>query len=110
MGRLEQQFRETINRRNAIAPEIARLGELRSRLLANNIELDQKAALLTEQINTLETRVNAMASQDAAMREALRAGEDELKVLRANGAGEPGTALADRSRPRPQAGRVEIPR
>ena len=84
MGRLEQQFRETINRRNAIAPEIARLGELRSRLLANNIELDQTAALLAEQITTLEARVNEMASQDSGMREALRAGEDELKVLRAN--------------------------
>ena len=50
MGRLEQQFRETTNRRNAIAPEIERLGEQRARLLANNIELDQKAALLAEQI------------------------------------------------------------
>jgi chromosome segregation protein len=84
MARLEQQFRETINRRDAIAPEIARLGELRSRLLTNNIELDQKATLLAEQITALEGRVNEMASQDAGMREALRAGEDELKVLRAN--------------------------
>ncbi len=84
MGRLEQQYRETINRRNAIAPEIGRLGELRSRLLANNIELDQKVAVLTEEIANLEARVNEMASQDAGMREALRAGEDELKVLRAS--------------------------
>jgi chromosome segregation protein len=84
MGRLENQYRETINRRNAIAPEIGRLGELRSRLLTNNIELDQKVALLTEQITTLEGRVNEMASKDAGMREALRAGEEELKVLRAN--------------------------
>jgi chromosome segregation protein len=84
MGRLEQQFRETINRRNAIAPEIARLGESRSRLLADNIELDQAVARLADQISTLETRVNEMASQDSGMREALRAGEDELKVLRAN--------------------------
>ncbi len=50
MGRLEQQFRETTHRRNAIAPEIERLGEQRARLLANNIELDQRAALLAEQI------------------------------------------------------------
>jgi chromosome segregation protein len=82
MGRLEQQFRETTTRRNAIAPEIARLGEQRSRLLADNIELDQRAGLLAEQIATLEARVNQMASQDAAMRESLRLGEEELKTLR----------------------------
>ena len=82
MARLEQQFRETTNRRNAIAPEIERLGEARARLLANNIELDQKAAVLAGQITTLEALVNEMASQEAAMREALRAGEEELKLLR----------------------------
>jgi chromosome segregation protein len=83
MARLEQQFREITNRRNAIAPEIERLGELRAHLLANNIELDQKVAILAEQITTLEARVNEMASQEAAMREALRGGEEELKLLRA---------------------------
>ena len=83
MGRLEQQFRETTNRRNAIAPEISRLGEQRARLLADNIELDQKGTLLAEQIITLEAQVNEMATQDAGMREALRANEEELKGLRA---------------------------
>ncbi len=83
MGRLEQQFREMTNRRNAIAPEISRLGEQRSRLLANNIELDQRAAELAGQITGLDTQVNQMATQDAVMREALRAGEEELKGLRA---------------------------
>jgi chromosome segregation protein len=82
MARLEQQFRETINRRNNIAGEIERMGELRARLLADNIELDQMAALLAEETNGLEARVNEMAAQDAAMRESLRAGEDELKTLR----------------------------
>ena len=52
-------------------------------LLADNIELDQKAAVLAEQITALEARVNEMATQDAGMREALRAGEEELKALRA---------------------------
>ena len=83
MGRLEQQFRETSARRNAIAPEIERLGEQRSRLLANNIELDRKASQLAGEITALEARVNEMASRDAAMREALRTGEEELKTLRA---------------------------
>jgi chromosome segregation protein len=83
MARHEQQFRETITRRNAIAAEIERLGEQRARLLADNIELDQMAALLAEEIGSLEARVNQMATEDAAMREALRAGEEELKTLRA---------------------------
>ncbi len=83
MSRLEHQFRETTNRRNAIAPEIERMGELRARLLADNIELDQRANALAQQIGELEARVNEMAAQDAAMREALRAGEEELKILRA---------------------------
>jgi chromosome segregation protein len=82
MGRLEQQFRETGNRRNAIAPETERLGALRARLLADNIELDQRATALAGQIAALEARVNEMALQDASMREALRAGEEELKALR----------------------------
>jgi chromosome segregation protein len=84
MARLEQQFRETTNRRNAIAPEIERLGEQRARLLADNIELDRKAVELAESIAQLEMRVNEMASQDAGMRDALRGGEEELKVLRAS--------------------------
>ena len=84
MGRLEHQFRETTQRRNTLAPEIERLGEHRSRLLTDNIELDQKIAKLTEEIAALEARVNEMASQDAGMREALRAAEEALKVLRAS--------------------------
>ncbi len=83
MERLEHQFRETTHRRNSIAPEIERLGELRSRLLADNIELDQRVNVLAEEIAGLEGRVNEMAAQDAGMREALRAGEEELKTLRA---------------------------
>ncbi len=83
LGRLEQQFRETASRRNTLAPEIERLGEMRARLLADNIELDQKAAALAEEIGLLEAAVNEMAAQDGSMREALRAGEEELKGLRA---------------------------
>jgi chromosome segregation protein len=84
MGRLEQQWREITNRRNAIAPEIERLGLERARLLADNIELDRRAAELAGEISALEIRVNEMAQQDAGMREALRAGEEELKTLRAS--------------------------
>ena len=87
MARLEQQFRETTNRRNAIAPEIERLGEQRARLLADNIELDRKAAQLAEQIHSSKREVEPPGREETGMREALRSGEEELKVLRAAGAG-----------------------
>ena len=83
MSRHEQQFRETIARRNAISAEIERLGEQRARLLADNIDLDQTAARLTEEIVQLEGAVNQMATEDAGFRETLRANEEELKTLRA---------------------------
>ena len=83
MGRLEQQFRETAARRNALAPEIGRMGEQRARLLASNIELDRRATELATEIGALEAQVNQMSADDAAMREALRAAEEELKTLRA---------------------------
>ena len=83
MARTEQQLRETLARRNAIAPEIERLGEQRARLLADNIELDRKAAALAGDIGALEALVNEMAAQDAAQREQLRAGEEDLKTTRA---------------------------
>jgi chromosome segregation protein len=83
MARLEQQLRETVGRRNAIAPEIERLGDQRARLLASNIELDGRAALLAGEIAALDGRASEMASADAALREALRAGEEDLKLTRA---------------------------
>jgi chromosome segregation protein len=82
MGRLQHQFEETSARRNAIAPEIERLGEQRARLLADNIELDQRATVLATETAAQEVRVLDMATQEAAMREALRTGEEELKTLR----------------------------
>jgi chromosome segregation protein len=82
MGRLDQEFRQAAGRRSALAPEIERLGELRARLLADNIELDRQSAALAEEISGLEIRVNEMATEDDALREALRTGEEELKGLR----------------------------
>ena len=83
MARLDQQFRETTERRNGIGVEINRLGEQRARLLADNVELERGSALLAEQILEIEGRVNQMAAEDTARREALRVNEEELKTLRA---------------------------
>ena len=82
MGRLQQQFQETANRRNATAAEIERLGEQRARLLKDNIELDRRGAELGAGISRMEAAVNQMAVEDGTAREALRAGEEELKTLR----------------------------
>ena len=60
-------------RRSRIAPEIERLGIERARLLADNIELDRKSAVLAEQISGIEGRVQTLASEEARVREALRA-------------------------------------
>jgi chromosome segregation protein len=85
MARLEQQFGETSARREAIALETERLGLERSRLLADNVELDRRSVQLGDEIVALETRVDVMAFQEADMREALRDGEEDLKALRAGG-------------------------
>ena len=82
MTRLEQQFEETTHRRHAVAAEIERLGEQRARLLADNIELDRRGAELAGEIAQIDAVVNEMAVRDLASREALRAGEDELKAMR----------------------------
>ncbi len=84
MGRLKNQFREIATRRNAIAPEIERMGSHRARLLENNIELDQDVTRLTGDIAALDAQVQEMAAKDIAMREALRARDEELKTLRMN--------------------------
>jgi chromosome segregation protein len=82
LARMEQLFHETTDRRGGIAAEMDRLGEQRARLLADNVELTQKAALRAEQIVEQDARVNQMASEEAARRETLRAGEEDLKTLR----------------------------
>jgi len=83
MARLEAQYKETAARRGQIAPEIQRLGEQRARLLADNIELDRKGVELVERITQVETEENRLADEEARLREALRTGDEELKVLRA---------------------------
>src|SRR6185312_1385036 len=54
LARLEHQSREMSNRREQIAGEVARWGETRARILAENIELDQKLTGLAEQIVAAE--------------------------------------------------------
>jgi hypothetical protein len=111
MARLEQQFRETSARRDAIAPEIERLGAERSRLLADNIELDRRSAQLAGEIGRpgsargrhglRGSRICAKPCARARNRSSSCAPAVEENAR---------TALANRSRAGPQASRAEVSR
>ena len=97
-------------RRDAIAPEIERLGEERARLLADNIELDQpsrRAGRRDRRPGSPRQR-NGRAGCRHARSPARRRRRAEGPARRR--AGKPGEALADRSRAGAQAGRTEVPR
>jgi chromosome segregation protein len=83
LARLENQFREMSARRQQIATEIARWGETRARILAENIELDQKITSLGEQITAAERLVLELSEKEARQREALAAADEVLRELRA---------------------------
>ncbi len=83
IARLENEARERVSRRKNLAEEIERLGVDRARLLADNIELDGKAAVLGERILHLESAADRLAAEEAGMRERLATGDEELKRLRA---------------------------
>ena len=82
MSRLESQWKERAARREEISREIERLGIERSRLLADNIELDRKSAELCEQVLSTDAGVNRLATEETEMRGALAAGEETLKAIR----------------------------
>jgi chromosome segregation protein len=83
MSRLEAQWKERVTRRDEIASDIERLGIERSRLLADNIELDLKSALLGEQVLSTDAEVNRLATQEIELRGGLATGEESLKAIRA---------------------------
>lgn len=83
MSRLESQWKERVARREEIAREIERLGIERSRLLADNIELDRKSGELGEQVLSTDAEVNRLATQEIELRAGLASGEESLKTIRA---------------------------
>ncbi len=82
MSKLESQHKDRAARREEITREIERLGIERSRLLADNIELDRKSAELAEQVLTTDAEVNQLATEETEMRGSLASGEENLKALR----------------------------
>ena len=83
LARLFQQFEQTSSRRKALGADVQRWGENRSRILTENIELDQKLTALTEQIGTGERTVLELAGEEVKHRETLAAADESLRVLRA---------------------------
>jgi chromosome segregation protein len=81
-ARLESQRAEVDQRRKDLAQEQERLGVERARLLSDNIGLDQKAAVLAEQVAESETSVERLAAEETSLREGLAALEESLRTLR----------------------------
>jgi chromosome segregation protein len=81
-ARLEGQIRQLVTRREELGRDLQRMGVERARLLADNIELDQKAASLTEALTAASAEVERLALEEIAGRAALLALEDSLKALR----------------------------
>ncbi|MGD0580860.1 MAG: hypothetical protein ABSC08_18265, partial [Bryobacteraceae bacterium] len=93
MARLEQQRREVFNRRANLSSEIERLGVSRTRLLENNLALDQRATSLQDEQQHFETFVAELAAREASERASIQVGEEDLKRLRQTAA----AALEERS-------------
>jgi len=93
VSRLDQQTREVVNRRENLSREMERVGVARTRLLENNLELDQRATSLKDQQEHFEKSVATLSEREAVERSALAAGDEELKRLRLSAA----TALGSRS-------------
>jgi chromosome segregation protein len=79
---MDSRHREMVERCQEIASELERLGVERARLLADNIELDRRAALLAQGIEALERKAGELAAQESEARAALAAIEESLKQLR----------------------------
>ena len=83
LARIEAQWNEITARCQELEREIARLGAERARLLADNIELEQKTASLASEIQAAESEVNRLALAETELRDSLAQAEEKLKLLRA---------------------------
>jgi chromosome segregation protein len=80
--RLDAQIRQLAARRDQLMRELERMGVERARLLADNIELDQRAARLAEETGAALAHVEQLAAEAASGRATLAGLEESLKSLR----------------------------
>ncbi len=81
-SRLQSQIDELGNRRRDLAAEMERMGVDRARLLADNIELDERAAALAGEIAAAEADVAELEAREQEERAGLAAIEDALRQMR----------------------------
>jgi chromosome segregation protein len=93
VARLEQQTREVINRRENLTREMERVGVARTRLLENNLELDQRLVGLRDQHEQLDKAVATLSERGVVERSTLAASDEGLKRLRQSAS----TAVGSRS-------------
>ncbi len=84
--RLANTAGEQSRRKEFLAADMGRLGVERARLLGDNIELDQKAGALAEQIASAKTSVEGLAKQEEEVRMQLAALEEVLRGQRQHAA------------------------
>jgi chromosome segregation protein len=81
-ARLEAQVRQIAGRREQLAADAGRMGVERNRLLADNIELDQKAQMLSDHTAEAAAAVEVLTAQETGGRTALAALDEHLRSLR----------------------------
>jgi chromosome segregation protein len=81
-ARLEAQIRQLAARREELARELERMGVDRARLLADNIELDQRAGVLASETGAAVAAVEQLTAEAANGRAGLAALEESLRSLR----------------------------
>ena len=81
-ARFQAQIAQIIARREEITAEIGRFGVDRTRLLADNLDLDRRAGELVEEIRSTEETVSRLAEQESTFRANLAAIEEALRQLR----------------------------
>ena len=95
-----------VARREELERELERMGVERARLLADNIELDQRAGQLAERDRLGRAWVENLAAAETAGRASLAALDESLKALRADAQASQERRSRDRSGAGPQARRI----
>jgi chromosome segregation protein len=83
-GRIEAHIQQMVARREELERELERMGVERARLLADNIELDQRAGQLSNETASAVAWVENLAAAETAGRATLAALDESLKALRAD--------------------------
>jgi chromosome segregation protein len=83
LERLRSAAQEFERRRAGVVAMIERIGVERTRLLNDNMQLDQTAERLATGIGSTEAQVNELAAREQELREAMAEHDESLKALRA---------------------------